>query len=193
VPAPADIVPTARPVPWRLWIRVHLLERTLRRLPRGPGVLDLGCGWGFYFRINPAAIGIDGDPAAVGALRAEGRDARLGDLRERLPFEDGAFGHVVAHDVLEHFAPADLERIAGEVHRVLRPGGRFVVLVPNRAGYDLGLREGAGHVTFVGAPEVEALARGRFALEASYPEPLPRWLGSRFVHNKEVFVLRREG
>jgi len=46
-----------------------------------------------------------------------------------LPFGDGEFDCVVAIDVLEHLD--DDQRFLGELRRVLRPGGRVVVTVPN--------------------------------------------------------------
>ncbi len=181
-----------RPGALRKLLRTRVLERSLRRLPRDRSVLDLCCGHGFYFDINPAACGIDGDPVAVASLRARGLDVRHGDVLAGLPWEDGRFGWVVAHDVLEHFELAPLLRLAAEVRRVLAPGGRFLVLVPNRRGYDYGVRHGVGHRLFVTAREIDLLAgQCGFEVEAAYPEPLPRWAGRLFTHNKEVFRLRR--
>jgi len=189
--APREVVASHRPSPLRKWLRARVLERTLRRLPRTSDVLDLCCGYGFYFDINPAAAGFDGDPRCVEALRARGLAVTLGNVLERLPYDDGRFGWVLAHDVLEHFALDELRRVFAEVHRILRPGGRFLVIVPNRKGFDYGLEIGVGHRLFVTAAEIAALTRGRFEVEASYPEPLPRWLGRFFTHNKEVFRLRK--
>jgi SAM-dependent methyltransferase len=45
-------------------------------------------------------------------------------------FEDATFDMVTAIEVLEHVA--DLDGTLAEVHRVLRPGGRFCVTTPNR-------------------------------------------------------------
>jgi SAM-dependent methyltransferase len=47
---------------------------------------------------------------------------------ERLPFRDGAFGTVVASEVLEH--ALDDAQIVREASRVLAPGGKLVVSVP---------------------------------------------------------------
>jgi SAM-dependent methyltransferase len=179
------------PGPLRKLVRTYLLERTLWRLPRDGSVLDLCCGYGFYFVINPRAAGIDADPRAVEQLSRRGHDVRLGNVLDGLPYPDARFSWVVAHDVLEHFAFGELEKLVPEVHRVLEPGGRFLILVPNRKGFEYGVRMKAGHRLFVTEREVRELARGRFEVEASYPEPLPRWLGRHFTHNKEVFRLRR--
>jgi ubiquinone/menaquinone biosynthesis C-methylase UbiE len=52
---------------------------------------------------------------------------RRGDAR-RLPFREGSF-HGVASSLTIHNLPAtDRPRAFGEIHRVLRPGGRFAYL-----------------------------------------------------------------
>ncbi|MEA2687541.1 MAG: hypothetical protein QOD51_148 [Candidatus Eremiobacteraeota bacterium] len=149
------------------------------------------CGWGFYFSINPKAAGVDGDPRSVAELRAKGYNVRQANVLEPLPFPDGAFDWVLAHDVLEHFTFDELERVMTNVHRVLSPGGRFIVWVPNRKGYDYGIEIDVGHKLYVTEAEIRRLIPGRFALEKNYAEPLPRELGRAFTHNKEVFFLRR--
>ncbi|HEY7019043.1 MAG TPA: class I SAM-dependent methyltransferase [Thermoleophilaceae bacterium] len=47
-----------------------------------------------------------------------------------LPFEEASFDHVYSIGCLHH--TGDLERSVQEVHRVLRPGGRAVVMLYNR-------------------------------------------------------------
>jgi SAM-dependent methyltransferase len=179
------------PNPILKWIRTRYLEPTLRRLPRTEKVLDLCCGYGFYFGINPNARAVDGDPRVVEHLRERGFHVDLCNVLEGLPHPDGEFEHVIAHDVLEHFTLDELHSLFDEVHRVLAPHGVFWVHVPNRKGYDHGLRIGAGHKMFVTRDEIERLAPGRFDLRNHYPEPFPRWIGRHFTHNKEVFHLVR--
>ena len=49
----------------------------------------------------------------------------------RLPFQDQTFEEVRAFDVLEHFPRRQRFPVLLEWHRVLRPGGRLIVRVPN--------------------------------------------------------------
>lgn len=49
------------------------------------------------------------------------------DARD-LPFSDSSFDVVICLDVLEHVAEDGL--VASEIHRVLKPGGKFLVSVP---------------------------------------------------------------
>ncbi|MEM9703666.1 MAG: class I SAM-dependent methyltransferase, partial [Planctomycetota bacterium] len=53
------------------------------------------------------------------------------DLRDPLPFEDGAYDFVYHSHVLEHFRPADVPAFLSECRRVLRPGGVLRVVVPD--------------------------------------------------------------
>ena len=55
--------------------------------------------------------------------------ATVGDVRW-IPVRDGAFDAVYSMGTIEHFD--ETEQAAGEIYRVLRPGGVAVVGVPNR-------------------------------------------------------------
>lgn len=69
-------------------------------------------------------------PGAVRLDRARGtRPHVVADLDHPLPFRDASFATVGAFDVVEHVA--DLVALFEEVHRVLRPGGRFVLTTPH--------------------------------------------------------------
>jgi len=54
------------------------------------------------------------------------------DLNERWPFEDNSIGVIRAHDILEHLKnPIHTMK---EAHRVLVPGGYFMIMVPSTDG-----------------------------------------------------------
>ena len=186
-----DAPPVLRSSRWRTFVRTWLLEPTLRRVPKTGRVLDLCCGYGFYFSINPNAVGIDGDPQCVAALQSQGRTAQLGNVLETLPYNDASFDFVLAHDVLEHFIMPELDSLFDEIWRVLAPDGVLIAWVPNRRGYDSGVNPEVGHRLFVTQKEIADLAGRRFVVESNIAEPLPRRLGEHFVHNKEVFRLSK--
>jgi len=75
----------------------------------------------------------------------------LVDFGRPLPFPNASFDGVFCEHVMEHFSLADGERIAREVHRVLRAGGCFRVIVPDA---DLVLRR------YFDAPEELVTRRG---------------------------------
>jgi SAM-dependent methyltransferase len=110
-------------------------EDALREcIPAGDRVLDAGCGSGRSFRYELApgcrVVGVD--------IGAELRDnpnvaSRVRGDVQRLPFADASFDAVLASHVMEHLPRPD-EALA-EVARVLKPGGRFLLLTPNRFHY----------------------------------------------------------
>ena len=51
-----------------------------------------------------------------------------GDCTEGLPFKNESLDGVLASHILEHIP--DLRRLKGEIHRVLRKGGKLTVIVP---------------------------------------------------------------
>jgi SAM-dependent methyltransferase len=93
----------------------------------GESVLDLGCGDGQLTQRLTASganvVGVDASPAMAAATRARGIEAREGNA-EALPFADQSFDAVFSNAAL-HWV-RDQDAMMAEVHRVLKPGGRFV-------------------------------------------------------------------
>lgn len=52
------------------------------------------------------------------------------DVRDGLPFKDNEFFEVLASHFLEHLWSPEVIALIEEVYRVLRPKGRFVIIVP---------------------------------------------------------------
>jgi SAM-dependent methyltransferase len=100
----------------------------------GARVLDIGCGLGAYVRAfsryTERAYGIDIDAARVEHGVTEGLHGLVAGVGESLPFADGSFDGILLNEVLEHVRN-DRETVR-EALRVLRPGGRIVIFVPNR-------------------------------------------------------------
>ena len=116
----------AAPDYWWYVARADLLETALRSHVEGAGLaLDLGSADGpsaaWLRDAVGRAVSLDIDPRGLGA------DGVCGSALA-LPFEDRAFDVVSAFDVIEHCEPE--ATALAEVHRVLRPGGRFVMSVP---------------------------------------------------------------
>jgi SAM-dependent methyltransferase len=100
----------------------------------GCRVLDAGCGSGpLYAALRGRGAVVTGIDASAGMLalaeRRLGGDADLHqvDLRDRLPFDDGAFDVVVSSLVLHYLE--DWNPTLAELRRVLRPGGRLIASV----------------------------------------------------------------
>jgi SAM-dependent methyltransferase len=97
-------------------------------------VLEFGCGLGLYLnaikRFTPRVYGFDIEVERLAVARKNGIDGTVGAVGERLPFADASFDVVFSNDVLEHVS--DDVASAREIVRVLQPGGRAVIYVPNR-------------------------------------------------------------
>ena len=126
-------------------IAATMRESTFRRallaqaaIADGHRVLDLGSGSGtlaiLIGREVPGARveGLDADPAMVGTARRKAALAGSGAVfhhgdATRLPFADATFDRVVSSLFFHHLSPAGKRQAAGEIARVLRPGGELHV------------------------------------------------------------------
>ena len=147
---------------WWYVARADLLEATLRSLVEGAAVaLDLGSADGpsaaWFREATGRTVSLDIDPRGLGA------DGVCGSALA-LPFADQAFDAVAAFDVIEHCDP-EAEALA-EVHRVLRPGGRFVMSVPaySWAWTDFDVANGH-HRRYTRSRAVTAVERAGFRVE----------------------------
>ncbi len=100
----------------------------------GKRVLEFGCGIGTYMReirrYTPHVFGFDIEIERLQTGRVLGVEGLLAAAAERLPFADNAFDVVFSNEVLEHVQ--DDRAACREIARVLCPGGRAVIFVPNR-------------------------------------------------------------
>ena len=96
-------------------------------------VLDVGCGKGRFARVfheqEPQAElwGLDISEAMLRFVPA-GIRTRAGSMTE-LPFEDNFFDGAYATESLEH--AVEIEKAVGEICRVVKPGGRIVIIDKN--------------------------------------------------------------
>ncbi len=103
---------------------------------RGKQLLEIGCGLGTdlvqFARAGAMVTGVDLTPASIDLVRRrfalEGLpvNAQVADA-ESLPFPDASFDVVYSFGVLHH--TPDTQKAINEVHRVLKPGGRIVIML----------------------------------------------------------------
>jgi 2-polyprenyl-3-methyl-5-hydroxy-6-metoxy-1,4-benzoquinol methylase len=105
----------------------------------GKDVLEIGCGLGIdtvkFAKSGANVTAIDLSSVSVNCTRRLLQDSGLpGDIREgdaqRLEFPDNSFDVVYAYGVLMHVENVDAA--IDEIHRVLRPGGRALVVLYHR-------------------------------------------------------------
>jgi SAM-dependent methyltransferase len=112
--------------------RLGIIMAEVRKLPPGARMLDAAIGLGqLAGRVRRAGYRVFGIDAAFEAAlhvrRTIGAVAVVGDMT-RLPFRDGAFGAVTTGETLEHLD--DDASAAGEIGRVIEPGGTCIATVP---------------------------------------------------------------
>lgn len=100
---------------------------------RGERLLDVATGTGVVARAAlsishdaGAIVGLDPSIGMLAAGRAKAQLPIVEGRSERLPFRDASFDRITIGFALRHFA--DLEGVFRECRRVLRPGGRILIL-----------------------------------------------------------------
>jgi arsenite methyltransferase len=158
----------------------------------GQKVLDIGCGPGFVVEEIVSRIGTTGKVSAIDVNEsaielARTRCAAHSNVEFRsasataLPYPDSSFDAVVSTQVFEYIR--DLDAAFRELHRVLRPGGRTVLL-------DTDWRTAVWH-----SSDSERMNRILKAWDEHLANPiLPRTLAARLrsagfvIRKRDVFV-----
>ncbi len=176
-----------------------LLRGTLRKLPQrtadlaqlhvGEAVLDVGCGTGALAMVackrvgaSGRVCGIDAGPKQIARARSKAERASLPidfqvGVIEQLAFPDHSFDVVLSTLVMHHL-PDDLKRLGlAEMARVLKPGGRLVIVDFKRAQEQQSqdARLGAGSLGLQDLPRL--LQEAGFSQIESTELPFPRLMG----------------
>tara|TARA_R110002072_G_scaffold303099_1_gene493567 strand:+ start:326886 stop:328157 length:1272 start_codon:yes stop_codon:yes gene_type:complete len=113
-------------------------------LPAGSKVLDVGCGRGVMLRalldLGHEAHGVEIAPEAASGADPRAQ-IRIAPELSKAGYDANTFDAVIMWHVLEHLPHP--EKTLAEIRRILRPGGRLILAVPNfgslqsqRTGHD---------------------------------------------------------
>jgi SAM-dependent methyltransferase len=157
------------------WVPVVL---DLAQLREGQSVLDVACGTGAVATGAAARVGatgsvtgVDNNPGMLAAASARSRhQVRWQEAdAQMLPFPDRSFDRVICQLGLQYFP----DRLAAvqEMHRVLRPGGRAVVLVWRDLTHSPGYAALANALEMHAGPAAATIMRAPFVF-GDDPAPL---------------------
>jgi len=86
-------------------------------------VLDIGCGRGYFFR--DGWVGIDKD------RKYKSNKIKIADAT-KLPFKKNSFDGVFCCALMEHLTYQQNIKMFKEVWRVLKPKGKFLLIIPHK-------------------------------------------------------------
>lgn len=98
--------------------------------------LDIGFGAGnlerslFTDNTKLQIYGIDFSHKAVASAKKKFKGNFLVGRSQKLPFKKETFDFVAMLDVLEHISENESKTVLGEINRVLKRGGHFIISVP---------------------------------------------------------------
>jgi SAM-dependent methyltransferase len=148
--------------------RAHGLE--------GRDILEVGCGEGMMFEgTSTTPIQMDVSMTRVRRARGKARYLLCADGYE-LPFADQTFHLVLLVAVLEH--TSEPWRLLQEARRVLAPGGRVLIVVPNDVTMSVGRvmllkwpPRYPDHLTFTTPGRMRAWLRDGYRIRDAFPMP----------------------
>jgi SAM-dependent methyltransferase len=133
-----DLYRQLQQLPWYYVDAKWEHHTALRDIPSNAAVLEVGCGFGSFLdlvqeRRHAEAKGIDLSPAAIEVAQSRRRPVVVEDVVDLAAREPETYDAVCAFQVLEH-VPNPRTFLEACV-RLLKPGGRLCLGVPNNDGY----------------------------------------------------------
>ena len=158
-------------------------------------VLDAGCGVGYGSALLAErarrVVGVDNEPEAIEYARdrygAPNVEFVVGDLLA-LDLPDASFDVVCSFETIEHLP--DHERYLGEMRRVLRRDGTFLVSTP-RAERTTERPANPHHAVELSRADLEALLRRSFAKVELFGQQRVQTRRHRLLQRADVLGLRK--
>lgn len=156
------------------------------RLQPGESVLDVACGTGSLAlaakrRVGPSGsvTGVDASPAMIARARWKatraGLDAQFGEaFAQALPFGPARFDVVLGTLMLHHLPRAERPVAVAEMRRVLRPGGRLLIVDFGSRDREHGLIARLHRHGYVPSRDIADTVQGA-GLEVTESGPLGVW------------------
>lgn len=127
-------------------LEANRLLQWCQGLPHDARILDVGCGDGFHLKLlqdyGPKSWtleGVDTDDRAVSAARQAGVTIHAGQV-EQLNLPPEAYDRIFMIMTIEHLNDPSI--VLEAVHRLLKPGGRLIIVTDNTGSPDFGIFRG---------------------------------------------------
>lgn len=127
----------------------QVVQFVFRNFKRGKNtrILDLGCGAGrhVYFMASEKIDTYGLDISSEGIINAQkyienaGLNAKLkiGSV-DLIPFDDNFFDGIICYGVLYYCKKNEIQKAVNEIYRVLKKGGKGLLIVRNKSDYRFG-------------------------------------------------------
>ncbi len=142
--------------------KMRAVEAFMQNVPKTRKILDLGCGEGVlvekYRKQGYDIAGLDYQFSSESVMK--------GNILH-MTLEDNSYDLVLLFDVLEHFSFGDQRQALKEINRILKPGGKLFMTVPN-----LGHLANRFYMLLTGKPKRTALIPERHPGDRALPEYL---------------------
>jgi SAM-dependent methyltransferase len=158
------------------------IVRYIRRdAPRADSVVELGAGYCDFINQFPASkkIAFELNPSMKEHAGPD-VDFRNSDASLVEGVADGSVDLVFSSNFLEHLELPAIDRLLGNVRRVLKPGGRLILLQPNHRLCGERYFEDPTHITIFSDGNIGGvLTRAGFRVNKIVPDLLPFSMKSR--------------
>ncbi|MFH1770946.1 MAG: class I SAM-dependent methyltransferase [archaeon] len=109
---------------------------------KGKSVVDYGCGYGKssieFARISKEVYGLDVDDSVIKEATKIAKSQKVKNIKFnstkdfKIPLKTNSVDFVYSNDLTEHLHPDDLKIHVKEVLRILKKGGYYICITPNR-------------------------------------------------------------
>lgn len=112
---------------------IHEQEQRIleANLPKQGRILNLGCGTGRFMEFCTDGIDFSENMLQHAIDKFPNKQFQVSS-GDKTPFEDNTFDAIICFHVIMHISPDERKSVFIEVHRILKPGGVFIVDYPSQ-------------------------------------------------------------